>query len=138
MKYDELKRTETGYLASNSKTFREYGKVLKYLKDRYDSYSQNCTSDEILFSDIAHEYIEKQKHEMMFVSDKTNYKLRIRYASQFINKDFVSRSTVEKLLKNYNGNYEFDEINEFLKSHYLYSKIRPEIIETIIAAQRGH
>ena len=52
MKYDELKRTEAGYLASNSKTFREYGKVLKYLKDRYDSYSQNCTSDEILFSDI--------------------------------------------------------------------------------------
>lgn len=138
MDFNELKRTESGYLASNNKTFREYGKVLKVFKDRYGKYAGHCLSDEMLFSKIAKEYIEDQKREMMFVSDRDDYKMRIRYASQFVIHDFASKPQVEKVLEKFNGKWDFDEVNAFLQSHYLYTKIEPETVDMIIKEKHAH
>ena len=138
MTYETLKKTEAGYLASNSKTFREYGKVLKYIKEKYDAFSSNCMSDDILISDLASKYIEAQKREMMFVSEKDDYKLRIRFAKQFIKNDFISKTQVKKLLENYDGEYKFESINKFLSGHYLYNRIRPEVVESIILDKRAY
>lgn len=138
MNYKELKKTEAGYLASNNRVFRQYGKVLKYFLNMYNAYSKNCCSDEMLFSDIAGKYIESQRHDMQFVRDKEDYKLRISYAAEFIIKDFASKESIETALENYDGEYTFEDVNNFLSKMYLYNKIRPETLEKIISERRAH
>lgn len=138
MDYKELKKTEAGYLASNSKVFRQYGKVLKYFLDKYSSYSKNCCSDDVLFSDIAKKYIASQRHDMQFVRDKEDYKLRISYAAEFIIKNFASKDLIETALENYDGEYTFEDVNNFLSKSYLYNKIHPETLEKIISEKRVH
>lgn len=138
MDYKELKKTEAGYLASNSKVFRQYGKVLKYFLDKYGSYSKNCCSDDVLFSDIAKKYIASQRHDMQFVRDKEDYKLRISYAAEFIIKNFASKDLIETALENYDGEYTFEDVNNFLSKSYLYNKIHPKTLEKIIFEKRVH
>lgn len=133
MTYDEVRKTEAGYLASNNKVFREYGKVLKYFLDKYNSYAKNYTSDDLLFSDIAEKYIELQKHEMSFVKNNEDYKLRIRFASKYIIRDFVSKKRVLKLLKDYDDKeWTYEKVDNFLKKSFLYSRIKASTIESII------
>ncbi len=133
MNYDELKNMEKGYLTSNNSTFRIYGKVLKYMKDKYNSYSKSWLSDDMLFSEIASNYIEKCKHDMAFVEDKEEYKLKIRFASQFVKKDFLSKSKVKELLDDYRGELSFEKVREYLEDNYQYSRISPKILEIVIS-----
>ena len=133
MTIKEFTKQETALLASSNSILIEQGKAYKEIIYMYKKFSGLWLSDDVLISDLAQSYIEKQLRECKFVSDKKNYNIRIQCAKKLIKKNFLTYDDLKLKSKDYNlRGKTFEDMRNALKNTDYYDKIRPEVLFKIL------
>lgn len=138
MTLKQLKQLEGAYFTSEKSNLREYAKAYKEIYTKCKRYSGLWLSDTILISDMALIYIHEQMRKMKFVSQDSDYRLRIKGASKLLVKNFATKAEVKALVMSLkNKPRSFEEARTMIEKSYLYNKIKPETLSAVLSELLG-
>jgi len=132
MNIQSLKNREIAFLSSNKSRFREYGIAYKDILKMCLKYADDKVSEDVLISDMATEYIKKEKFRYDFTKNE-KHQMHIKAALELIKKDFYPEEKLFKELDDFNLEFDFKGAKNFLRNRKYYKRIRPKTLKNVVS-----
>lgn len=130
MTLKELKAREIGLLNSHKEKLIEYGKAFIEIRKMCKNYSGKILSENMLISDIAQEYIKKEK-ELFNLTKNNNHLIHIKAASELYQKNTVIFDKIFLLLNKYHT-LDWELAKNIVKQTSYYDKIKPSTLQDVL------
>jgi hypothetical protein len=128
----ELKEREIGLLNSHNSRYIEYGKACKEILDMCNSYSKFRLSEQVLISDMAEKYAQKEK-KLYDLTNNEKYRLHIKLASEYYLKNFISFDELYNILSQEERILTFEEAkNIILQSPEVFIKVKTNTLLEVL------
>jgi hypothetical protein len=131
MTLKELKQKEVIFLNMNKDQFREYGIAYRDIIKMCNDYAGPKLSEDALISNIAYNYVEKQK-KIYDLNKQEKILLRIKIASELFTEEFIPPNVIHEVLTRHKRDFSFYEAKRLLKRENFYKQINPQTVIEVL------